>query len=300
MILIAVLYALCAATFTISKKTLLYTQPIFYVGVRMMLAGIVILTSYKAVHSTRYLIQSLRRDWWLFAQIILFHIYIAYVTDLWSLQYITSIESAVIFSLSPFAAALFSYLWFRERMTSKKWIGLLLGFGSIGPIIYDAWQKGMKTSGILPVTAVLVSVLSSAYGWVLMRELVKDRGHSPLSVNGLGMIGGGILAFVTSVCTEPWIPSPVTQWWPFLALTLLIILVANIGFKNLYGYLLTRYTATFISFAGFTCPFFATLFGWLFLGEPITWDVLYAVAVVTTGLTLFYQEELRQGYIKQR
>jgi len=298
MILIAIMYALCAATFTLSKATLSYTEPIFYVGIRMLLAGIVLLGSSRAWYTVRYMFQLIRRDWRLFSQIVLFHIYIAYVCDLWSLQYITSIESAIIFSLSPFAAALFSYLWFHERMTMRKWIGLALGFISLAPLIYDAWIHGAQISGILPISAVLVSVFSGAYGWVLVRELVKERKYSPIYVNGCGMLGGGLLALLTSLATETWIPSPVSNWPMFLLLTAAMIVVANIAFKNLYGYLLNFYTATLISFAGFTCPLFATFFGWLFLGEPITWDVLYACLVVTVGLTLFHQEELRQGYIK--
>jgi len=299
MILIAVLYALCAATFTISKATLDYTQPIFYVGIRMLAAGIILMGSYGMYHRTTNIMRMLKHDWHLCAQVVLFHIYIAYVCDIWSLQYITSIESAVIFSVSPFAAALFSYLWFRERMTLKKWCGFLLGITSLAPLMYDASRSGIEVSGPLPISAVLASVLSGSYGWILMRELVKDRNYSPVYVNAAGMIGGGILALITSLITEPWTPSPVTQWWPFVTLTLAIVVVANIGFKNLYGYLLNYYTATCISFAGFTCPFFAAVFGWIFLGEPITWDVVYAAIVVTAGLTMFYQEELRQGYIQQ-
>lgn len=71
MILIAILYALCAATFTISKATLAYSQPIFYVGVRMLAAGLVIMASYRGIYRTERLIAMLTRDWRLFAQIVL-------------------------------------------------------------------------------------------------------------------------------------------------------------------------------------------------------------------------------------
>jgi len=299
MILIAVLYALCAATFTISKDVLSYAAPIFFVGIRMLTGGALLMSSYRSMYTVQGIRELIKRDGWIFAQIVVFHIYLAYVCDLWSLQYITSIESAVLFSLSPFAAALLSYLWFAERMTFKKWVGFGLGMTSLAPLVYQASQAGIQISGVTPIMAVLVSVISGSYGWVLMRELVANRGYSPVYVNGFGMIGGGILALLTSLSTETWNPFPVYNTTSFLGLTALIILVANVGFKNLYGYLLNYYTATFISFAGFTCPFFAALFGWWFLDEPITTNVIYAVCVVTLGLTMFYQEELRQGYIKR-
>ena len=113
------------------------------------------------------------------------------------------------------------------------------------------------------------------------------------------MFFGGLIALVTSLMTEPWAPSPVTHWIPFIQATLLIIVVANVVFYNLYGYLLNYYTATFLSFAGFMCPFFAAFLGRIFLGETVSPHLLISFVIVCCGLYLFYGEELRQGYIKE-
>ncbi|MCV5950917.1 DMT family transporter, partial [Escherichia coli] len=65
---------------------------------------------------------------------------------------------------------------------------------------------------------------------------------------------------------------------------------------NLYGTLLKRYSATFMSFAGFTTPLFTALFGWLVLGEIVTWPFYVSFCIVLLGLVLFDQEELKQSY----
>ncbi len=292
---IIVLYALCASTFTICKALLEYVKPLFFVGIRMFVAGLLLL-GYTYLKDRRAFFVH-KKDRLLFFQIILFHVYFAYMLDLWSLQYLTSFKSSFLYNLSPFFAAIFSYFYFSEKMTSRKWLGLGIGFCGFLPEIVSNLSVHTASSLIsLPEVVMLFAVGSAVYGWIMLRKLVKDGEYSPIMVNGVGMVGGGILALITSYFVEGWAISPIMQFWPFVRLTALIILVANILFYNFYGYLLTRYTATFLSFAGFTTPLFAALFGWLFLGEMVSWTFFLSLFVVFIGLYIFYQEELKQGY----
>lgn len=297
MILIVFLYALCASTFTICKALLDYVKPFFFIGIRMLVAGGLLLA--YSYWKNRSVFSIAKKDRWLFAQIILFHVYFAYILDLWSLQYITSSKSSFLYNLSPFLAALFSYFYFSEKMTIKKWIGLLIGFSGFLPeMLLKGTSASLNDSFFLsiPELVLLGAVTSGVYGWITLRKLVKDGEYSPTMVNGIGMVGGGILALVTSFFVEGWAVSPIFEFWPFVKLTALIIVVGNILFYNFYGFLLRRYTATFLSFAGFTTPLFAALFGWLFLGELVNWTFFLSIFVVCIGLYIFYQEELKQGY----
>jgi drug/metabolite transporter (DMT)-like permease len=300
MLAIILLYALCASMFTISKWGLAYTEPIFFVAVRMILAGI-LLGGFFYIREgvSKKLLRSVSSDWFLFLQIILFHVYLTYICDLCALKNISSIESAFIYNLSPFIAAFFSYLWFDERMTKKKWAGLGLGLVAFLPQLIGYRQPILFSSSLTPQMITLFAVISSTYGWILVRALVK-KGYSPIFVNCVGMFIGGIFSLITSYITEPWMPSPVTEWIPFIQATLLIVVVANILFYNLYGYLLERYTVTFLSFAGFMCPLFAALFGYMFLGESFSPSLFISFLIVSIGLFIFYHEELKQGYITRR
>jgi drug/metabolite transporter (DMT)-like permease len=297
--LVILLYALCASMFTISKFVLGYSQPIFFMAMRMIGAGVLLGGYYifRAKKAIAQYAQSTLSDWFLFVQIILFHVYITYICDLCALQQLTSIESSFIYNLSPFLSALFSYIWFAERMTSKKWMGLLLGFSSLLP---DLITEPVRFSHKLyPLIITFIAVVSSAYGWVIVRKLVKDRGYSPIYVNSIGMFCGGLAALITSYITESWVSSPVSNWSFFIQGTLLIIVVSNLLFYNLYGFLLTFYTATFLSLAGFLCPFFTALFGYFILHEPIPHYFIISNILVCIGLLVFYQEEIKQGYINQ-
>lgn len=301
MILILFLYALCALTFTIGKATLLFSKPFFYVGIRMVCAG-AMLYGFDYLYDNQPKRRFEKGDMWILLQISFFSVYCAYVLDLWSLQYITSIESALIFNLSPFIAAFLSYIWFKEEMTGKKIVGLIIGAFSIMPLLLtsDTPTLFFNSSRIVPVIALICAVVSSSYGWILIRELVKNRAYSPFFINSRTMIGGGLLALITSFFHESWQFGVVNHWPNFLMLLFVMIVISNILFSNLYSYLLSKYTATLLAFAGFTCPLFASLFSWFFLNESLNWSFLYSFLTVVVGLILFYQEELRLGYYKNK
>ena len=74
-------------------------------------------------------------------------------------------------------------------------------------------------------------------------------------------------------------------------------LVSNILCYNLYGYMLKKYTATFLSFMGLLSPIFASLNSWIILGESPSWQILLSTSIVSLGLFIVYQAELKQGYI---
>lgn len=304
MILVFLLYFVCATMFTISKGVLAYVQPIFFVAFRMILAGLLLLgysifKEYKKNISLKNIFKNITSDWWVFSQLIIFHVYLTYICDLCALKNISSVESAFIYNLSPFVAAFFSYFWFNEKMTGKKWIGLAIGFLSLLPMLIGQYTSGSTLTSFTPQLLTLIAVISSSYGWILVRDLVANKKYSTFFVNGFSMFIGGAIALVTSIFTEPWTPYPFTEFIPFLQLTVLIIITANLIFYNLYGYLLKFYTATFLSFAGFTCPIFAGILGWFFLSEYFSSYLLLSFIFVSIGLYIFHQEELRQGYVKK-
>ncbi|HBY06171.1 MAG: hypothetical protein UV38_C0002G0072 [candidate division TM6 bacterium GW2011_GWE2_42_60] len=297
MLSILLLYTICASTFTLSKATLAYANPIFYIGFRMLFAGVLLLGWSFFTGSFK---KPTRSDWWLLTQVALFSVCIAYIGDLWSLQFLMSSESALIFNLSPFAAAFFSYWWFGEKMTTKKWLGLGIGLGSLLPLLLHGSDLSLAvfSTRLLPIAVLMVAVISSSYGWIVIRELVKNRGFSSSLINGFGMSLGGLVTFFISWLVEPWSPSPVVSWHKFLLLVTTTVVVANIIFSNFYTILLKRYTATLLALSGLMCPLIVAFLGWVFLGEPLTPTLALSALCVSAGVTLFYHEELLQGYAK--
>ena len=144
--------------------------------------------------------------------------------------------------------------------------------------------------------SIVGAVFFSVYGWILLKKIISEYKHSPLLANGISMTLGGIFALMHSYLSgETWHPIPVTEIKPFIINSLIMCLISNIICYNLYGFLLKRFTATFMSFSGLVTPFFASLYGYWFLQENITWHFFASIIMFSLGLILFYQDELKQG-----
>lgn len=298
MFFVFLLFALFASVFTVSKIGLEYTQPFFLIGSRMLLAG-VLLVGYEFYRQP----SSFKIDWQSWRRILrlaLFNIYITNVLEFWGLKYLTSFKTCFIYSLSPFISALFSYLIFTEKMSIKKWIGLTIGFLGIFPMLLSETSLEQETGHLYMFSwaelAVIIAATTSVYGWILLRQLINDNGFSPLLANGMSMIVGGAMALIHSGLVEDWNPIPVTEFLPFFLCAAWLLVISNLVCYNLYGWLLKRFSATFISFAGFTTSMFSALFGWAFLNENLTWAFFVSTAIILFGLVIFYQEELKPSF----
>lgn len=294
MYLVFILYALFASVFTISKTGLQYAQPFFFVGSRMALAGLLLLAYQLVIKREPFVLR--KEHVKTFLGLALFNIYLTNVLEFWGLQFLTSFKTCFIYSLSPFASAFFSYLLFSEKLSNKKWLGLFLGVIGLMPALLTQTTAEERAGQFLIFSwaelAVMGAACCSVYGWILMRKLVKE-GYALPTVNGVSMLVGGCCALGHSYIAEEWNPVPVVEFLPFFECALLLILISCLICYNLYGYLLKRYSVTFMTLAGLSTPLFTALFGWVFLGEEVTWPFYLSLAILSSGLFIFHQEEFR-------
>ncbi|HSW73848.1 MAG TPA: DMT family transporter [Candidatus Limnocylindria bacterium] len=302
MIAILAMYMILASTFTLGKAALMYVKPVFFIASRMIVSGLLLLGYVRFFRRSSWRLSP--QDWALFALIILFHIYFSFVCEFVAMKTMDSFKACLLYGLSPFLTALFTFFFFKECLSYYKKIGLAIGLLGFVPVLMSSAPQEGATFFYLSQADMymLWSVVSSVIGWIVMKRLVV-RGYSPIMVNGIGMLAGGILALITAGIAEaewnfsaPWL-GLITAFDMFVIYTGLTVVIANIVCYNMYGFLLKRYSTTFISFAGFTCPLFAALYGWLFLGEVITSWFFVSMVIITAGLYVFYKEELKEQEI---
>jgi drug/metabolite transporter (DMT)-like permease len=276
----------------IGKFLLQFTSPVFLSGIRMGIAGTILLAYQYFNPRAEFRFQ--KNHIWLYMQLIVIGVYLKYILRYWSLSYLAPGKFSFLLNGSPFVAALFSFLFFKETLTKKKWLGLFIGFtglvpmfitsslpeGSLGEFMFISW----------PELAAIGAVVAHVYGMIIVRILIRTHAYTPGMINGISMFGAGILGLSTAFAFEDYFIFSPLQFFAGLSI---LILISNIICKNLYTSLVKHYSVTFLSFTEFLAPCFAVLYSWIWFGERITWNFYASGSIVLVGLYLFYQDELK-------
>ncbi|MDB6096227.1 MAG: hypothetical protein JWM09_505 [Francisellaceae bacterium] len=298
MFLVILLYALFACIFTLSKNALNYTQPFFFVGSRMLVAGLLLLAYQFFIKKKTIALNKTHLMY-----LVLLGITASFITniaEIWATDHMLSSKVCLLYSLSPFLSALIAYIVLKEKLNVRQWIGLFIGFLGLLPITLTQTPTEILSGkwGLFsyPELAMLLAVICSVYGWILLKKIVQDFNYSPVMANGFSMTLGGALSLIFSYSIgENWNPIPVNNYIPFLEIAIAVGIISNIICYNLYGFLLKRFSATFMSFAGLITPVFASLFGWHWLKESISWHFYASLILFGIGLSVFYREESKSN-----
>lgn len=287
MLLIALEYLICASTFTLAKKVLSYCPYLFLLTTRFLVGAFFLLGVMQLAGKISW--RKIWGDRWLFLLAGFLHIYCAFILEFWALQYLTSSKTALIYALSPFWAALLSYILYKERLSVTQWVGVVVATGGLLPLFMAHEWSGDWSSLLsfsLPDIVLCGAVFSAAAAWFVVKRLI-DHGHNLVVVNGMAMAIGAVLCGATMVCIDYGAWSRVVDWSGFIGWLSLLIFLSQVVSYNFYSWLLTRYSITFMTLCGSLCPFFSACLGAFFLGEVITWHFVVSLCAVGCGLVLF-------------
>src|SRR3989339_994983 len=191
--LVFFLYAILASTFSIGKLLVQVLPPIFLIAIRMIISGVLVSSMWYIFYGNKKIRSA---DSWLFAMVIIFHVLFPFMSEYIALQEMSPSSACLMYNLSPFFSAIFSYFIFDEKMTPKKWLGFSIGLAGI--IFYINSQQSIDVHLSWANLLMLFSVVTSSLGWIFVRVLVKNKGYSTMLVNGLAMLVGGLIALPIS------------------------------------------------------------------------------------------------------
>ena len=300
-LLVVLMYGLWSSVFALGREAMGHASPVFFTAFRMILAGI-LLTLFLLIRKREEL-KKVRKHFLALTLLGVLSVYLTNVLEYYGLKHISAAKTCFIYSVSPFLSLIFSYIHFGEKVNRSKILGTLIGFIGFLPVLQTKMgdENLLQAFGFVswPELAVMGAAAFSIYGWVLLRIVVKNQDVSPLMANGVSMLLGGFMALVHSSLIESWTPMPFSSEHliPFIKGITLIILISNIICFNIYGYMLRRFTATFLSFMGLVSPIFSSIIEWFLLGEPLSPQIFLGTAIVSLGLWIVYRSELKQGYI---
>lgn len=286
---------LLASTFSIGKVLIKYIDPTYLIGIRMLVSGLLLLCFQFFWDRQHFYIR------WRFVssliQLAFFNLFLSYVIEFWAFEYVSSIKVTLIYNLSIFVTPLYAFFFFGQRMTLKKWLGLIIGICGVIPVLFSSapQEEVVQAFGSLswPEICLIFGVFAYCYGWVHTKKLILQQ-YPPFMINGIAMFLAGIMTLLSAQFFSTW--QPITNMTTVIGLMSALIIIGNLLCSNLYTILFKYYTISLVAFGSLMVPLFAAFFGYFFLDEKITHDMFISLLVVGVGLYIFYQEELRQGY----
>ncbi len=293
------LYALWGTSLPMSKHLLSFVSPSLLTAVRMLVSGVV-LFFINYVRDRLSIVWD--RRFFLYNGQMVIAIFLKYFLRNWSLDYMPASKMSFMLNIAPFIVALGAYFVFNDRLTKRQWIGLVIGFIGMIPLLVTSFPAEAQLGEFLyiswPEIAIFAAVCADTYSMIIARIVIREHKQSVVLSNGIRTFGAGIVALIGMVLSgASWHISDSFSFFGWLSI---LIVVSNIVCQNYRLYLLKFYSVTFLSFTDFISPLFTAFYSWLFLGELFYWHYAASAAIVFVGLTLFYQDELQQSGIIQQ
>ncbi len=278
---LAVVYVVWGSTFYGVKLALEGgLMPFFLIGLRFLLAGSALYALARLGGERPAGLREWRQSAWLgFLLLVCGAGLVA-----WAVQWISSSLAALLVATSPVWVTLLDR---QQRLTARKWLGLLLGLLGVGWLVGASLE--MNGQGFLwGCLGCLASALAWAIGSLQARDL---GGHvSPLARAGMQMVCAGLTLLAFSwVNSEQSSLGEVTAsaWGSFLYLTLFGSLVAY----SAYCWLVGNVPAQVVATHAYVNPVVAVLLGCLLGGEVLNPQMGLAAAVVVLGVVVLMLPE---------
>jgi len=307
-------FALLASAITANKIVLGFIQPTFFVAIRMLAAGTMLfaasIISHCCIHKKNlqswYQEQSpiIRTYFWKFFLISIAITVIPSLCKAYALSKMPSYKMAALGSLDPFITTIYAYLLFGDRLTKKRFFGILCGlFGMSILILSNTPLENISTTFWIfsyAEIAMITSVAVGRYGWTLGQLYLKKQIIKPLEFNAYIMIFGGLISAIMTIIEGPqayiMIKSANNIFWLMLGYT---IIIGNGFAYTMYGHMLKCYSASLVSLASLSVPLFVSFFGYLFLQEIPSLYFFGAIVFFALGLLVLYTDE-KKTRIKNR
>ena len=288
-------FALLASAISANKVLLASVPPTFFVGIRMLTAGVILWFMYHRT-SDRLRWIYLKDDALKIFLAAFFTTCVPSLCKAFALKYMPSAKAAFIGSLDPFVTAIYSYFLFQDKLNLKKILGILVGFSGSMILCFSnyASEQGFHAFLIFsfPELAAFASMAIGRYGWLLAQSMLKRDRYAPAELNGVMFCISGVLALCLSAFIDNYSSLNLCFSWQWLLLFAYTVFVGNIIAYTMYATFLRIHSANFVSLAGFSVPIFVAFFGYVFLNEKMTANLVTSALVILFGVYLFYQEEL--------
>jgi drug/metabolite transporter (DMT)-like permease len=206
---------------------------------------------------------------------------IEFVLIYWGLKFTLASRSVIFLNTMPFFTAMGAHLLIpAERLKASHMVGL--GCAFIGILVAFSESIGLPDSRMLIGDSML---LSAAVFWAAATVLIKACPLSKVRASKILLYQLGISALILPPCSMLLGEPGIYRMTPLIAGCVIyqVIWVAFVTYLAWF-WLVKVYPASRLSAFVFLTPLFGVLEGALLLGEPVTYQLLVALVLVSIGI----------------
>ncbi|MFQ6678217.1 MAG: DMT family transporter [Fidelibacterota bacterium] len=276
----SILCVIWGTTWVILKKSIIDgTPPIYGVGLRFVLAGLILLAvtavKGKSIPRSRKAINT-------YILFTLMNFVFAYGLSYYAAQFIYSNLSSILWAGFPFVIVIISHFYLKnERLTPNKIITILIG--TVGVILILSQGKTMGGNQVfLGMGLTLLAVIGAAWPNVYLKKNIESI--DPLSMNGICQTSAGIILLSISYFVEA---QQTMVWSPFNIFAIVYLtLFGTVAAWMVYIWLFKHISMTQIAYIAFPPPVIAFMIGWYFLDETLTLLSILGAVIVIIGAVI--------------
>ena len=275
LLLLITLAALWGGSFVFTRYAVPALGPFPLTFARVSLAALALL----GFAAMRRNLPDFRALWRGFAVVGLVNSALPFALFAFAAQFLPASMCAILNATSPFFAAITAAIWLGEPLTARTVAGMALGLAGVVTLV--GWHADpISTTTILAYTACLVAALLYALAGVYTKRRMKG-------VPSFALAGGSQLAaaiLLVPVLPFHAVPGPVTVW---VVVCVVALAVASTALAYvIYFRLIVDVGPARALTVTFLIPLFGVLFGFLFLGETITANMLAAGVLIVAGTAM--------------
>lgn len=206
------------------------------------------------------------------------------IAVVWAEHHVSSGFAALLVAIAPFWMALMERLrGTTERLTTRKKIGMLIGFVGVTILVAPALDpRGMNVKFLAGVVALQIGSICWNYGSI--RSKYNPVPASPLVTAAMQMVTGGVVVLAIGFAIGE---APAFYFTTRTLIAYLYLLVfGSIIAYGAYVYALSKLPTSTVSLYAYVNPAVAVLLGWVVLDEPLGWNSLIAMLVIFAGVAL--------------
>ena len=270
--------AIWGASYMLIKIGVAEMEPITFAMVRVFFGTLVLALVVRVQGQT---IPHAKRDWRRYLFMGTFNTFLPFAAISWGTQHIPSGVASILNATMPLFVFVLVSASGIERISWWRVLGLLVGFSGIVVLTLPRLQGGLNV-GLLASLAIVASALSYSVATVFARRHMS--GYPPI-VSSLGQVGTGwaLLAVASFVVERP-LAHPVSA--TPLAVAGFLGAVGTALAYLIYYRLIRTVGATRTAMISFIIPLFGVFWGWLVLGEQLSWHAFAALGLIVIGLVL--------------